>query len=361
MKIVALTDAELVRALKELIAKEHGAIADVVEYLAEVDARRLHITAACSSLTAYCQERLGYSQFEAAHRVTAARLAQKYPLALEMLRSGALCLSVLRVLSPVLTAETHRARLEAAVGKTRNEVELLVAGWQPKPDVPTRITPVRFAETPPMLAAMTAKADENRLASAPSTEPPPSPPSKPAPLPKPLTPERFKLELTIDAETRDDLMKLRDHLRHAIPDGDVSKILKRALKELRASVESRKFGKRRAEKPATSMPEQAALLPDAAPLIDEGYEMPRAPGRATRREVAKRDNYQCCYVSDDGDRCASTAWIEYDHKLEHALNGPTWTDNMQLLCRAHHRAKHRASDDDFFSGHSDVRAGALCP
>ena len=68
--------------------------------------------------------------------------------------------------------------------------------------------------------------------------------------------------------------------------------------------------------------------------------MERAPGLAMRRDVAERDQYRCCYVSDDGRRCSSTAWLEYDHNLEWALNGPTWANNLQLLCRAHHRAKH---------------------
>jgi hypothetical protein len=159
MLVTALSDAELVGALKQLVARETVAITDVVEHLTEVDARKLHVPAGCSSLTAYCRQRLGYSDFEAAHRVRAARLVQQYPMILPMLRAGTLCLSTLWLLAPVLTASNHRERLEA---KTAT------------------------------------------LAEGPS-----APPSRPAPL----------------------------------PDGDIAKIIKRAVKDLRTAVETRKFGK----------------------------------------------------------------------------------------------------------------------
>ena len=416
-----LTNEELLASLKQLVAHERDVVADVVEHLAEVDARKLYIPAACSSLTTYCIEVLGYSEFEAAHRVRVARLVRDYPVILPMLRSGDLNLSTLRTLAPVLTAENHRERLEAAIGRTRSDVERLVAGWVPKPDVPTRITPVVTEDRPVLLERMQAAAAPNALtlrAAAPraaqvpcqsdgeragaATPTPPAPVSivpapRPAPLPKPLTPERYNVQLTVDRETYENIMRLRDHLRHTIPDGDIAKIVARAVKDLRSSVEARKFGKRKtkkvntapasdkhkkkaqaSEEPTTATTMSGAAVPDVGaplvgahpstdaqgrhkacpyedgsthrpqsqselfpePVIEDDIIMKRAPGLAMRREIAERDQYQCCFVSDDGRRCSSTAWLEYDHHLEWALNGPTWKENLQLLCRAHHRAKH---------------------
>ena len=78
---------------------------------------------------------------------------------------------------------------------------------------------------------------------------------------------------------------------------------------------------------------------NSEPIIEEDIVMSRAPDRVTRRAVAERDGYQCCYVAEDGRRCSATAWLEYDHKHPWSLYGPTTIDNLQLLCKAHNRNK----------------------
>jgi hypothetical protein len=45
-----LTDAELLSRIPVLVLVEHRAVADVVEYLVEIDRRRLYLEDACSSL-----------------------------------------------------------------------------------------------------------------------------------------------------------------------------------------------------------------------------------------------------------------------------------------------------------------------
>jgi len=340
MNVTALSDTQLLSSLKDLVTRERKAVAAIVAHLAEVDARGLHLKFPAPSLTAYCIEALGYSEYSAAHRVTAARLARRFPLILALLEDGQLNLSAIRTLGPVLDDANHAARLRAAGGKTRLQVEELVAAWAPKPDVPTRIVAVTQKAEPELLMRMQ---DTPRGVSV--AEPPPQ---KPAPLPTPIAPDRYTITVTVDRETRDALMKARDHLRHVIPDGDLAKVITRAVNELVERVEARKFGKRKqpakpAKKtepklPLTDTPRGVSHEPDV--IIEEDIVMNRSPDRATRRAVAERDGYQCCYVSDDGRRCSATAWLEYDHKLAWCLNGPTFVDNLQLLCRAHNRNKH---------------------
>ena len=319
-----LTNDELLASLKQLVMHERDVVADVVEHLAEVDARKLYIPAACSSLTTYCIEVLGYSEFEAAHRVRAARLVREYPVILPMLRSGDLNLSTLRTLAPVLTASNHRERFEAAIGRTRIEVERLVAGWAPKPDVPTRITPVVTEDRPVLLERMQAAAAPNAMTlqaaapqaakaqcqfdgeqavsvtpmSAPSSSSPASVAlaPRPAPLPKPLTPERYSVQLTVDRETYESIMKLRDHLRHTIPDGDIAKIVARAVKDLRANVEARKFGKRKARTSKTRTPttgKQIASAPNVpiteGAASDTAVRLSTSEARISASEVRSSD------------------------------------------------------------------------
>ncbi len=282
------------------------AIADVVEHLAEADRREWHIRKGFSGLTNYCVARLKYSQEAAGKRVTAARLVRKYPLALQMLRDGDVHLSGLLVLSPVLQADNYEERLQAAAGKTREQIELLVVGWKPKPLVETRVFEVN------------AQALELPR----------------APRPRPLDPQHYKLQLCIDLETYEDLRWLQEHMRHSIPDGDAAKLIAKAIKELRKAVEKRRYGK--TDKPKKQAPAQLAM-----PTGETAKAEPRAPGRATRRQVSERDGCQCTYVGDDGHRCESVGWLQFDHIEEWSRGGPTETDNLRMLCHAHHRARNR--------------------
>jgi len=58
---------------------------------------------------------------------------------------------------------------------------------------------------------------------------------------------------------------------------------------------------------------------------------------AIREEVAKRDNEQCAFVSEDGKRCESKHALEFDHIVPVAKGGATKADNLRLLCRAHNQ------------------------
>ena len=57
-----LSDTELLVQVAAVVETERKASADVVEHLMEVERRRLYLDQACSSLYAYCRERLGYSE-----------------------------------------------------------------------------------------------------------------------------------------------------------------------------------------------------------------------------------------------------------------------------------------------------------
>ncbi len=293
------------------------AIADVVEHLAEADQREWHIRKGFAGLTNYCVARLKYSQEAAGKRVTAARLVRKYPLALQMLREGEVHLSGLLVLSPVLQADNYEERLKAAAGKTREQLELLVVGWKPKPLVETRVFEVKVDHRQALLEEMVkARVEEPRA---------PAPELPRTPRPRPLDPQHYKLQLCIDLESYEDLRWLQEHMRHSIPDGDAAKVIAKAIKELRKAVDKRRYGK--TYKPKKQAPAQLAM-----PTGETAKPAPRAPGRATRREVSERDGCQCTYVGDDGHRCESASWLQFDQIEEWARGGPTCQTTAAANC-----------------------------
>ncbi|MEZ0310741.1 MAG: HNH endonuclease [Myxococcota bacterium] len=329
----ALAPDELLVSLKACAAREHGECVHVIAHLAEVARRKLHLSEACTSLRTYCVEELGYSWDEAGRRVTAAYLIVDYPVVLDMLRARQLHLSGLLLLGPVLDAGNYGERLKAAAGKTCAQIKLLVATWEPKPHVPTTVFRVKVDERPGLFAAKVEerRAQEHarvaeRPAEAPRLELPPPPR---APQPEPLDAGHYKLKLTIDAETYEELMRLRDLVRHSVPDGEIAKVISKAIRDQRKAVEKRKLG--RSDKPKQ--------LPLGEVREERAPDKSRAPGAPTRREVSERDGDRCAFVSATGKRCSATAWIEFDHKITFADGGETRTSNLRLYCRAHNQAR----------------------
>ena len=99
----SLSDTDRLTRMPALVQVERAASAEAVERLIEIDRRRLFLDQACSSLYAYCIERLGYSEDAAIKRTRVARLAERVSGVLEELRSGAIHLTGLFLLSQQLT------------------------------------------------------------------------------------------------------------------------------------------------------------------------------------------------------------------------------------------------------------------
>src|SRR5580765_1860596 len=134
-----LSDAALESAVKSLARGERETTAQLVAHLAELEDRRLHLSAGFSSLYRYCTVVLHLSEGGAYNRIEVARMARRFPPLLDRLADGSLNLGTARLLAPLLTAANGQELLAAASGKTKREVEELVARCAPRPDVPASV------------------------------------------------------------------------------------------------------------------------------------------------------------------------------------------------------------------------------
>jgi len=187
-----LSDAELVARVKSLTARERDATAQLVAHLAELDTRDVHLRAGYGSLFVYCRDALALSEHEAYNRIEAARAARRFPVILQMLAEGSINLTTVRLLAPHLTADNYRDVLESARGKKKSQVEEIVARLSPRPDVAASIRKLpapRPAPARPLEAA--ARVAPTALATLPS----PAPVSSASVTP--LSPDRYKIQLTI--------------------------------------------------------------------------------------------------------------------------------------------------------------------
>src|SRR5882757_4969445 len=203
MKLARLTDQELLSGLQALVGQGRVLLARLLAYLGEVEERRLDLQSACSSLFDFCIRRLGLSDDEACRRVAASRLARRFPLALSMIERGEIHLTALLLLRERLTDDNHEDLLRAAAGKTKAQVQELLAARFPRPDVPSLI------QTLPEPTAPRPEA----TASAPRTA-----------RVEPLSPERYKVQFTASAELKAKIEHATALMRHANPSGDLSVI-----------------------------------------------------------------------------------------------------------------------------------------
>ena len=88
----------------QLARSERRTTVALIAHLAELDARRLYLRAGYPSLFVYCTQVLRLSEGGAYNRIEAARLARRFPAALDLLAQGLLNLGTLRLLGCALDA-----------------------------------------------------------------------------------------------------------------------------------------------------------------------------------------------------------------------------------------------------------------
>jgi len=314
----ALSNTELLARLQWLAQSERGATVELVAHLVELEGRKAYLAEGYGSLFAYCTGALRLSEFVAYNCLEAARTGRKFPVVLDLLETGALNLTTLRILAPYLTPENHVAVLGEAAGLSKRETEVMVARLAPLPDVPS------FLRKLPVSASWARAAVDSTGSSAPPPASSPGPPAFAAapptarPLIGPLAPERFRVQFTVGKETHEKLRFAQDMLRREIPDGDPGVIFDRALTLLLEEVAR------------TKMAATAAPGPDRI----------TAPGSrhipaAVKRAVWFRDRGQCAFVSRQGRRCKERSFLELHHIQPFALGGEATAENISLRCRGH--------------------------
>jgi hypothetical protein len=342
----ALSDADLLGRLTVLAEQERGATVELVAHLAELERRRIYLAEGYGSLFNYCTGALRLSEHVAYNCLEAARAARKFPEVLDLLVTGAMNLTTLRILGPYLTPENQEAVLAEAAGHNKRATEMIVARLAPLPDVPSFLRKLPMSPSGRSLAASSVTgrgagspvgptdantcdpitpASANAAAANSSANdqasqflPPVAAFRTAHPIVAPLAPERFRVQFTVGKETHEKLRFAQDMLRREIPDGDPGAIFDRALTLLLDEVARKKMA-------ATAAP---------------GPDRITAPGSrhipaAVKRAVWFRDRGQCAFVSEQGRRCKERSFLELHHIQPFALGGEGTTANIALRCRGH--------------------------
>src|SRR5437660_11233411 len=151
--VESLSASDLRTGTHELVRRSHGVEAQLLVYLGEIEERKVYRDWSFSSMFAFCVCELGFSEDVACNRIAIARAARSMPVILDVLRSGKVHLAGLRSLTPHLTTENQDEVLAEAAGKSKREIEELVARLAPKPPVPTIVRKLPDRRNAPASAA----------------------------------------------------------------------------------------------------------------------------------------------------------------------------------------------------------------
>lgn len=333
-----LSDSELTRGLTSLAAQARVTTSLLLAHIAEFDARRLYLPAAYPSMHAYCVGELKLSEDAAYKRITAARLARRFPDIFSAVASGRLNLTSLALLAPHLSPGNARGLLSASAGRTKLEVQELIASRFPRSECMELTETLSVAAAGQLAPERVESASSDGAAGYTSELAPERVDSidleRGARVSSPLAPERgdrqsrsipiaadrYLLQLTVGRATRDKLERARNLLAHRMPGVGASRVIDRALDVLIVQLERRKFA-------ATARPRRGPA---------SGGDSRHVPAQI-RRAVWARDGGQCTFVSEAGRRCGARKLLEFDHAEPLARGGRATEANIRLRCRAHNQ------------------------
>lgn len=410
--VAQLSDTELLTSTRKLVGRSNQLLADLLAHLAEVEARGIHRTRACSSLYTYCIYELRFSEDEAFRRVAAARLVRRFPALVDALASGELHLTGLLMLGPHLTEQNLPEVLARAKHRTKRELTRLVRLLDPLPQVPARIEPLGPA--PARLVPSEPSWEEFIHATCPVRElgPGERPRDWMATEDEPLGDtatvadtsgddtsgatgtlahvlpgsERYKVQFTANEEYVKLVDEAKALLSHAVPNATLDDIQLRAMRAFVAGLRKKKYATLGSSAASVSSESASAMEsasgsesasrsesasgstrprpaePTLATADRGGHPRRRGDGRergrhipaAVRRAVATRDGERCSYVDASGRRCSETHRLEFHHVTPFARGGLDTSSNLTLRCRAHNDLPAEADFGRHFMEHKRV-------
>ena len=249
------------------------------------------------------------------------------PEVFDMLKDRRLTLSAVVQVSSVLSPENKDTLLPRLVGKSRSEIDRIMAEYVPPRKIidqakPTLVKKLVIVEGAPAGASSKSAAGAPALQLGEMTR---HSDGANGPSDKTSTPEvkevlerMFEIRFAADDELMELIRWMKSHLSHKHPKGaSYLEIFKYAIKYLKA----------REDLAVQEKPRKSSAKTDTRYI----------PKNVKQREW-KRDKGRCTFIGSSGKRCNSDYLLQFDHyPVPYARGGPSTVDNLRLLCAKHNR------------------------
>jgi 5-methylcytosine-specific restriction endonuclease McrA len=317
-----LSAEKLLEAIQSLRGEENKVLAELILYLSEVYTRRAYAELGYSSLFSFCREALGYSEGAAWRRVSAAKLLLDMPELYEKIAEGELSLCAISEIARVKELDKRQALTLTAAGKSKREVQSLVAEALPAQIRRKRAESVRASEI------------ETSPVSLPFTSCPSNPDTSEAS--QGVAEVQREKVYTLTLELTEQEMREVEELQRLLGARRIKDtLLTSARKHIQREKRRESLREKRLQAKAAEALEQTVQFPPVE--THSGEKSSRYIPADVEHAVQKRDQCQCTFVAADGKRCSETRNLQFDHVRPHALCGKSSVENLRLLCPAHNK------------------------
>lgn len=293
-----ISDQALCARLERLVRHERKVMASVIEYVAEMERRKLYLTLGYGSLFDYLTKKLLYSESSAYRRMQAARALLQTPEIRPRLEEGSLKLSQVCLVQKTLRQEEKTSGERISLQR-RKEIFTEVAGKTGRET--EKILDAHVNAPVEITARERLRRDES-----------------------------VELNLRVSKELHEKLRKVKELYAHIEPGADWLRVLDRmatdVLKKRDLSMKNpltRPFAEMRAM-PSLSRRRVRRSIPTEV-----------------KRKILLRDEGKCQFVGAGGRKCESRHQIEIDHIHPVAQGGTSEPHNLRILCRAHNAHRNR--------------------
>ncbi len=294
-QITKLNNQELHLEVKNLASQERKLTEKILWHIAEVDARKLYLGMAYSSLFEYLTKEIGYTAGSAQRRIDAARLLLKLPEVADKIKEGSLNLGQISKLQCV----QRQFKKESGLAVSLTEQRVLLQDLENK----------SLEQTDLILAKhfnLDVKTHETKQIQK---------------------DESVRIELTFSKAEMAILQKAQELLSNQTGGSLKATILKLAKKSLKA--------KQNMRSDATISATLAVNLPLA------NAKSARYVPAAVKRSIFTRDKH-CQFTDRNTNKiCGSKYFLEIDHVVPKHQNGSNELENLRLLCASHNKYRYQ--------------------
>lgn len=334
MECERLSDAEVGLGLRFLAESSKRNEVRLLAHLAEFDSRRLCLEAGYRSAYEYCTVKLGFEDQEAYRRIRAARLIRAFPEAFSALQARKITVSALVVLSPWLQRDNVSTWIKTAEGKSKRELEALVAARYPQAPQPDYVRNLPVTTT--IVSSTPPEAHEAGFPAVPACDPADSGWQQLATV----AAGRVRVGFDAASSMAQMIERMRQLLRHKYPAGRIEDLVREALEDyLDRKDPQRKLELKAAKAACVAEPPEAGAAERSSVRFLRTWAAGRYIPAKIKSEVWARDDGRCAWRDKDGSPCGSKDWIEYDHVTPFAKGGRSDdARNIRLVCRQHNQA-----------------------
>ncbi|MDP2812589.1 MAG: HNH endonuclease signature motif containing protein [bacterium] len=305
MNLKHLVDAVLLADTKKLARQEREIMSQVLHYMCEIDRRKLFADLGFSSMFAYATTELKYSPDQAQRRISACRMLAELPQIEQKLDDGSLNLTVLGMANSFFKenncgTEEKQNLLAQIEGKSKKEVEIILA--PELPPAPVNGTTHKYSKTQTKVTLILDDAVVEKLK---------------------------ELQALFSHTKKRNLPELLDFL-----------CTNELAKQTKASATVRTTHTPTTQTPATQTPAtQTPTTQTPTTQIPTTQTFAKRASRAIpasiKKEVRTLAKGKCQHPL-----CHSRNFLQIHHIIPYAEGGLHTSENLKLLCQAHHARGH---------------------